>query len=202
MFLLTTAWAQATLYTETLSGLSQTITDGSAFVGSSSQVVSDTGGGTVAGVTVGLNISGGYNGDLYVYLVAPDGVTTVTLLNRPGSAPFYAAGAGFGNGSVNSFVLDSGNGNPSIQTAVETSGVAMTGNFSASGSLANMNGSASDGTWTLYFADLSAGGGTGPSVLNGWTLNLTVVPEPVTLALVVFLVMLLALAGLKWAWKT
>ena len=54
-------------------------------------------------------------------------------------------------------------------------------------------------TWTLFFSDTSGGGQT---TLNGWSLDITAVPEPVTLALVVFLVMLLALAGLRWAWRT
>jgi len=36
--------------------------------------------------------------------------------------------------------------------------------------------------------------------LDSWTLNLTVVPEPVTLALGLFVAMLLALAGIKRTW--
>jgi subtilisin-like proprotein convertase family protein len=193
--LLAATLTRAALYTETLSGLSTSITDGSALPGSSSMTVSDTGGGTVTGLTVGLNFSGGYNGDLYVYLVGPNGTTTVTLLNRPGSAPFYAAGAGFGNGSANSLVLNSSSA--SIQTAAETAGAAMTGTYGASGSLVNFNGLTANGTWTLYFADLSTGGGAGPSVVNGWTLNLDVspVPEPVNVALGMFGT-LLALGGI------
>ena len=40
-------------------------------------------GSVVLELTVELNISGGYNGDLYAYLVAPNG-TLVVLMNQPG----------------------------------------------------------------------------------------------------------------------
>ena len=43
------------------------------------------------------------------------------------------------------------------------------------------NDGTGNGTWTLFFADLTRGGGQ--AYLDSWTLNLTVVPEPVTLAL-------------------
>jgi hypothetical protein len=36
----------------------------------------------------------------------------------------------------------------------------------------------------LFFADVSAGGGT--STLNGWSLDITAVPEPVNVALCIF----------------
>jgi subtilisin-like proprotein convertase family protein len=39
-------------------------------------------------------------------------------------------------------------------------------------------------TWTLFFADTSAGGVT---TLNGWSLDVTAVPEPVNVALEIFL---------------
>jgi hypothetical protein len=45
-------------------------------------------------------------------------------------------------------------------------------------------GQSADGTWTLFLADLSAGGGT--SELTSWDLDISVVPEPVTWALVGF----------------
>jgi hypothetical protein len=40
------------------------------------------------------------------------------------------------------------------------------------------------GTWTPFFTDVSAGGGT--SAVNGWSLDITAVPEPANVALVVF----------------
>ena len=50
-------------------------------------------GDRVLGVSVGLDLSGGYNGDLYAYLAAPDG-TLVLLMNQPGTDAFGAGGAG------------------------------------------------------------------------------------------------------------
>jgi hypothetical protein len=41
-----------------------------------------------------------------------------------------------------------------------------------------------NGVWTLFFADVSGGGGT--SQVNSWSLDLTAVPEPVNVALGVF----------------
>lgn len=52
-------------------------------------------------------------------------------------------------------------------------------------------------TWTLYFADTVAGD---QSTLNSWSLQITAVPEPATLALGVFSGGLLLVAGLR-RWK-
>lgn len=191
--LLAVASARGTLYTETFSGVNASIPDGNPVGVTISGSVSDIPSGmTVGGLTVGLNISGGYNGDLYAYLVAPNG-TLVMLMNQPGVGVngYGASGAG-----MNITLSDAGG--TSIQN--ETSGSVLGGSYSAAGSLSGFNGSAADGTWTLYFADLSNGGGT--SELNSWSLGITAVPEPVTLALVVFVAMLLAMAGLRWARRT
>lgn len=153
---------------------------GSTFQGSVSGA-----GGTITGVTVGLNLSGGYNGDLYAYLVSPDG-TLVMLLNRPGTDAFGAPGSG-----LNVTLADAAA--TSIQTAAETAGVQFTGAYQAAGSLAGFNGGVADGTWTLFFADMSSGGGT--STLTGWSLDITAVPEPVNEALALGGVILVA-AGL------
>ena len=219
VLLLTASWAQANLtLSQTFSGttlvntLGQTtsgvIPDGNpvgvAFLGNFNQAGNSD---PVLGVSVGLSISGGYNGDLYAYLVAPNG-TVVVLMNQPGTAPFGSPASGFGDGgtapgygagTVNSFMLTaSGTG---IQTVDGTPGQALTGSYMASGLLGSLITALSpaNGNWKLFFADLSSGGGT--STLNSWTLNLTVVPEPVLLSLILFLAMLLALAGLRWAWR-
>jgi len=226
LLLLTATWAQATLT------LSQKF-DSGASVGSipDGNPVGMAFGGNftyagandqVLGVSVTLDITGGYNGNLYAYLVAPNG-TVVVLLNKPGTPsgnPFGAPGSGMtavtladGNPgdviTLNSYANTTAtiNGNPlnptdpngAIQTATESPGVALTGAYNAAGTLANFDGSSANGEWTLFFADLTSGGGT--SILNDWSLNLTVVPEPVLMALLTFVAMLLALAGLKWAWK-
>jgi subtilisin-like proprotein convertase family protein len=64
-----------------------------------------------------------------------------------------------------------------------TSGSVLSGTYNAANNLASFNGSVADGNWTLYFADLSSGGGT--STLNSWFLGITAVPEPVNVALAV-----------------
>ena len=138
-------------------------------------------GATVSGLTVSLDISGGYNGNLYAYLVAPNG-TMVLLLNQTGVSlgnPFGYAGSGF-----NVTLSDSATG--SIQTTPETPGSVFGSglDYQAAGSLSGFNGLLADGTWTLFFADQTAGGGQ--AILNGWSLNITAVPEPANIALVFF----------------
>ena len=200
MLVLTSRWAEATLTSsQTFTPGNGTIADGNpvgaVFSGTFSQPGFNS---PVLGVSIGLNISGGYNGDLYAYLVAPNG-TVVVLLNQPGTGAFGSAASGFGNGAANSFELTSSG--TSIQGVDGTAWQTLTGSYQASGNLNDFAtaGATANGNWTLFFADLSAGGGT--SYLNNWTLNLTVVPEPVLLALITFLAMLLTLAGLKWTWQ-
>jgi subtilisin-like proprotein convertase family protein len=172
--------ARAGLYTETFSGINTAIPDGNPVGVSFSESVGDIpGGSTVGGLTVDLSVSGGYNGNLYAYLVAPNG-TLVMLLNQPGttiSNPF-----GYGGSGLNITLSDTAAG--SIQTAPETPGAVFSGTFQAAGTLGSVSGSAADGTWTLYFADEVAGGGQ--ATLSGWSLNITAVPEPANLALIIF----------------
>jgi subtilisin-like proprotein convertase family protein len=179
---------RAALYTETFSGGNALIPDGNPVGMSFAGLVNDIPvGSTVAGLTVGLTVNGGYNGDLYAYLVSPGGAL-VPLLNRPGVTGGNAFG--FGGSGLNLSLLDSASS--SIQTAPETAGAQFLGNYLAAGSLASLDGSQANGTWTLYFADLSAGGGQ--ATLGGWSLgfNVTPVPEPVNVALGVFGTLLVA----------
>ena len=174
--------ARAGLYTETFGVVNTTIPDGNpvgvAFNGSVSDIPS---GSPVGALSVDLTVSGGYNGNLYAYLVAPNG-TLVMLLNQPGatiSNPFGYAGSG-----LNVTLSDTAAG--SIQTTPETPGSVFSGTFQAAGTLGAVSGSAADGTWTLYFADEVAGGGQ--ATLNSWSLGITAVPEPANLALIIFAV--------------
>jgi subtilisin-like proprotein convertase family protein len=168
------ARAQETLYIQNFAsgGSVGTIPDGNPIGVTFSGTVTDVPAGlTVGGLTVGLNLSGGYNGNLYAYLVSPGG-TQVLLMNEPGVSagnPFGAGGPG-----MNLTLQDAGAANGSIQNA--TSASVLTGSYNAAGLLAGFNGAAPDGTWELFFADEVSGGGT--STLNSWTLNLTAMPEP------------------------
>jgi subtilisin-like proprotein convertase family protein len=164
---------------------------------SSSINVSGAGGG-LSDITVTLNVSGGYNGDLYAYL-SYNG-TLVTLLNRVGVGTinggdaFGSSDSGFNNVTLNSTGSDvhwasAGGGALSGTYAADgrqISPLSSPGSFNAdgtvtlAGSFAGMN---PNGTWTMFFADLSAGD---TSTLKGWSLDITAVPEPVNVALAIF----------------
>ena len=120
-------------------------------------------GATVSALAVGLNISGGYDGNLFASLTAPNG-TEVTLLTPSGNS-----------GSGMHITLQDGG------TPITAISDLSSGTYAASGALANINGSAANGLWTLFIADTVTGGGT--STLNSWSLNITAVPEPVNVAL-------------------
>lgn len=168
-----TITAQASLYT--VGNIPDGNPTGVTFMGTYDQAAA---GATVSSLTINLNLSGGYNGDLYAYLVAPNG-TLELLMNQPGVAMngFGASGAG-----MNITLQDGAAANGNIQDEISSS--ALSGTYNAAGSLSGFDGSVADGTWTLYFADLSSGGGT--SALNDWSLNITTVPEPGIAALGIF----------------
>jgi hypothetical protein len=159
----------------------------------SGQILDNTSGS----ISVFLNISGGYNNDLYGYLVYNDGAGTMTqvLLNRVTSP-----GAGFGGGATTDFASLQSAGvtlvdtaGSSIHTATPTAGQSYTPDSGATlnGTFGNM---ASGGTWTLFLADLAAGD---QSTLVSWGLEVSVVPEPATWALIVFAALLGLAAGVR-----
>jgi len=175
----------------------------------------------VVAAAVTLNISGGYNGDLYAYLVAPNG--TLTMLMNQSSG---LTGSGMSSVTLTSYVL-AGNqiqvtgaaGGDQTLTAssagniqsANDSGSALTGTYQPIGNLLYQSvysaqhtgptGPNANGDWTLYIADMTPDeGGNGNHTLTSWTLDLAVVPEPVTMALGLFTAMLLALAGIKRFW--
>jgi subtilisin-like proprotein convertase family protein len=197
--------ARATLYTSTYDP-DAAIPDGSSLGVTDTETISGIpeAGGTsiINNVDVNLDISGGYNGDLYGYLVlqSADGSTTTSiLLNRVGTTAtdsFGSAGSGFDVTLTGGATANLGD----IHTATETAGAALTGTYLADGravspfsvtdqsprtaGLDTLNGVDANGTWTLFLADLSEGGGQ--STLVSWGLSISVVPEPVTWALLIF----------------
>jgi hypothetical protein len=154
-------------------------------------------------ITVTLNLSGGYNGDLFAYL-SYDG-KLVPLLDRigvSGNTPLGAAGAG-----MNVTLSDTGANN--IHTAGDgvlggtwrpdgqtTSPTADPGSFSAGGGSITLDGTFGgmnpNGTWTLFFADVVASGSS--STLLSWSLDITAVPEPENVALGCFAGVFLAVS--------
>ena len=155
---------------------------------------------TIGNVDVRLNISGGYNGDLYAFLTGPNGGFAV-LLNRSGVSN-SASAFGYGDSGMNVTLSSSGANN--IQYYQSYGGVISGGatwapsginidpnstpsafwtafvSGSPSALLTSFNGTDANGTWTLFLADLSGGG---QSTLVSWGLDITTVPEPSTLAL-------------------
>jgi hypothetical protein len=198
--------AQATLFTlgtgagsgtDLGSVANGTITDGSP-IGTVNQMnLTGQGLGSITDLTVTLNISGGYNGDLYGYL-SYNG-TMVVLLNRIGVGTTGGLNA-YGNntsGMTVTFSDASGGGDIHAQTgalgssyqadrrAISPLGAATTFNAAGSGSaLSAFNTMDPNGTWTLFLADVSGGGGN--ATLVGWGLDITAVPEPATWALLIF----------------
>jgi subtilisin-like proprotein convertase family protein len=134
--------------------------------------------GNISDVNVTLDINSapgftGYNGDLYGYIISPTG-TRVELFNRPGP------GVAGNSGSTFSIILSDGGLN------LEDTGYAagdISGTFAPSGTLSSFNNENANGTWRLFLADMSGGN---VSQLVSWGLQIEVVPEPTTYALIVF----------------
>lgn len=138
---------------------------------------------TVGDITVSINLSGGYNGDIYAYL--SHGSQISYLLNGPS--------AGLSGSSMNITFVE-GTGSP-IPT---TSSANLTGNYTADTDLVTFNSTAPNGNWTLFFADLNAGD---TSTLNSFSIDITAVPEPVNVALGIFTGLAAFGWGLRRYWK-
>ena len=157
--------------------------------------------GTIASVTAALNITNGYNGDLYAYLTGPNGGFAV-LLNRVGVSN-SASAAGYGTAGLDVTFTASGNDVHYYQSLspVYNSGGQLTGSWAADGraidpasapstfagtapsaTLASFTGTNPNGNWVLFVADFSGGA---VSLVNHWDLNITATstPEPGALAL-------------------
>ncbi len=179
--------AQASLYAVgNINGsgtsLNQAIPDGNPSGITSSLNISGAG-SSLSDITVTLNVSGGYNGDLYAYL-SYNG-TLVTLLNRVGTGSGSAIqnAFGFSTAGFNNVTLGDAATGGSIHNVQNPGSLPAVSYTPDGGSLASFNGANPNGTWTLFFADLSAGNS---STLNGWSLDITAVPEPVNVALAIF----------------
>ncbi len=143
----------------------------------------------IESVTLQLEIEGGWNGDLYAYLVH-DG-NLVVLLNRPGRTAANPAGVGSSGMSVmfSALAVDD------VHLALAGSGFA-TGTYQPDGRETDPSrviGSDArtalfsvfeiedpNGKWTLFLADQGAGE---VSTLKSWSLTVTGVPEPTTTVL-------------------
>jgi subtilisin-like proprotein convertase family protein len=148
---------------------------------------------SVTDVSITLDISGGYNSDLYAYLSRADGFAV--LLNRAGRTDANESGysnPGFavtlsGSASTDLHLYQANspsyNGNGQLaglwaadgrDVDPESSGAVFDG-AARDASLSGFNGLNPNGNWTLFFADVSSGG---ISTLNSISVDITAVPEP------------------------
>jgi subtilisin-like proprotein convertase family protein len=158
--------------------------------------------GVISDVNVTLNISGGFNGDLYAWLSHGSGLCI--LLNRVGLSSANGVGygdAGFGTSATQAqFTLDDQsaqdvhfygadsftlNGNGQLTGTWQPDGRVLdpgsaAGLFDAaprSDMLGVFDGLDPNGGWTLFVADQSSGD---ISTITEWGLEIQVVPEPST----------------------
>ncbi len=153
--------------------------------------------GQVSGVQVTLDITGGYNGDLYAYLVSPQGQRAV-LLNRPGISGTNPFGYG-DSGLAVTFDMAAAKDVHSygLSFALNSNGQ-VTGTWAADGRdidpqsdghtfdsapttgglnlLSGLAGADMNGAWTLFLADCAVGGGA--ATLQAVGMQISTVPEP------------------------
>jgi subtilisin-like proprotein convertase family protein len=182
-----------------LSGIDQTIPDGNPN-GIFSQISASDIPATLLNVSVNLDITGGYDGDLYAYLLFNNGsspATQVILLNRIGNT----AANPFGSQDPGLDVTFSDSALTDIHLAPDTGNSPLTGTFQVDGRNVNpqlvldtslrstflnsFDGVSPDGTWTLFVADMAGGDTTDTSTLVSWGINITVAPEPNSFSLLV-----------------
>lgn len=173
--------------------------------------ISDT---SISDVNVTLNISGGYNGDLYGYLVHDSGFAV--LLNRVGKTSGNPAGysdagliiklddAATTQGDIHLYQTVSGyatkilDGSSWQPDARNTNPLTVTDASTRNAELSSFNNLNPNGDWTLFFADMNGGH---VSTLNSWTLEITAVPEPVNVALGCFAVFFVGFQFTR-SWKS
>lgn len=152
---------------------------------------------SIQSVRVSLDLSGGFNGDLYAYLVHDTGFSV--LLNRSGvtgSNPFGYTGVGFSvvfddlamvglnPADIHNYESLGGGGSP-VTGLWQPDGRAVSPNTVTDSDarfalLSGFNGLDANGTWTLFVADLNRGE---QATLNQWSLEITGVPESSTCAM-------------------
>lgn len=156
-------------------------------------------GAVLQSVNVLLNVSGGYNGDLYAYLTYNG--TTVTLLNRVGTGggnTFGYADTGFNVALSDSGTADFHNyqsHSPTYNGSGQLLGTWQpdSGGTTFGSAYQNMN---PNGTWAIFFADLSA---DDQGTLVSWSLDITAVPEPVNVALALFGAIWVGIVSIRYA---
>jgi subtilisin-like proprotein convertase family protein len=166
--LASTLASHAVLYTTNWT-VDATIPDNNYSGWADSQTVTEVGTITPGSLLVSLEISGGWNGDLYAYLVHDAGFAV--LLDRVGYT-----GSGFGHGMSGMDVwLTDGAGLGNIETTEFPAMGEIYSRDGYAGSLASFDGLNANGTWTLFVADLSGGS---VSTVQSWGLQMDIVAVP------------------------
>lgn len=173
------------------------IPDGSPAGVSDTRLLSGTGIPVLGSVAVGLEITGGFIGDLYAYLRyenGPDEAFSV-LLNRPGRSAANTLGGV--NAGLNLMLRDDALHNVHdylLVGSVPPPASPLTGDWQPDGReidpgssgatfdaslpstpLSGLSGLGADGRWTLFVGDLSGGA---EHQLESWSLTLAPIPEP------------------------
>ena len=176
----------AGIYTAGANGLGQVIPDNDA-TGVAYGLNFGTVGLHISDIKVSLNISGGWNGDLYAYL--SHGSDYVVLLNRVGAITSGADGYGTSGlnillepvtthaGIVDIHTVQNPESSPTAYAADGRVAYTDTSRPQTLDALLNVD---PYGSWTLFFADRAA---VSTATLTGWSLEITAVPEPVNVAL-------------------
>ena len=185
-----------------LTDISLAVPDDSALGCSTNLTVSGVE-GIIENISVSLDIGAvdgdyAYNGDLYVYLSHGDDLAV--LLNRVGKTSSNAYGYG-DNGMGVTFVNDSyimGLGGATEDSDIHIHSVSEEIDICVAdgrttdpdsvldsdlrlATLDEFVGTDANGEWTLFIADMSQGG---LAQVNNWSLNITTIPEPATMAIV------------------
>ena len=190
--------AAATIWTSPTWNVATTIPDNNDIGLSDTRTVSLIELDEIIALTLEVNLTGGWNGDLYAHLVHDSGFSV--LLNRPGRSVSTPEGSPTGAMSV---VFDDAAA-VDIHTGIPLSGGSVSGSWQPdartadpllvldssprSAYLSGFNGLNPNGSWTLFVADQSSGF---TSTLQSWSLTITAVPEPTSA-----LLMLLAGSGI------
>jgi len=137
-------------------------------------------------VSVLINVAGGVNGDLRAYLnfngiLVPLLTRVGTGVGDTGSAQYFF---GYSTAGYTNLRLDD-NGSSNIHSEPTPSESPVLYHPDG-GNLSAFNGGNPNQDWTIFFADLSSNGGSSPSTLVNWSLEITAVPEPVNVALGIF----------------
>ena len=169
--------AQATLYVAGwTNGVNATfansgvVPDNSFSGWADSRTISTAPAGTISSVALNLVVAGGWNGDLYAYLVNGSGFTV--LLNHVGGA----ANGGYGNAGNGFNVQFSDNGATGLHNYTGNGAGVLSGTWQADGAgFGSFSTVDPNSTWSLFIADTSGGG---VSTVQSWGLQMDIVAVP------------------------